>query len=72
MSFKYEVKDPANGEYVSNGLRFATEAEAEAYGSDLLNRWLAVREGRVTASEDPVTHVWSAEFRGIVSVSSVS
>lgn len=60
MSWMYEVHgvgDPA-GHFVSNGLRFATEAEARGYGHDLSMRWFGFDEDRVVESPDPVTHVW--------------
>lgn len=59
-SFAYEVTTAGdNGVYTSNAFRFATEAEAEAYGSDLSGRWLAIKDGRVRLTLDPVNYVWS-------------
>jgi hypothetical protein len=55
MSFKAEVIADSSGKWCSNGLRFATREEAEAYGLDLSLRWTAVRDYRVVESEDPVT-----------------
>jgi hypothetical protein len=54
MSYKAEVIADSSGEWVANGLRFATEAEARAYVDDLAGRWTAVRQTRVVACEDPV------------------
>jgi hypothetical protein len=54
-SFKAEVIADSSGEWCSNGLRFATRKEAEAYGLDLSLRWTAVRDFRVVESVDPVT-----------------
>lgn len=56
QSYKPEVIADSSGEWCSNGLRFATEAEAKQYVADLANRWLAVRETRVVPCNDPVTH----------------
>lgn len=57
MSYKVEVQADSSGEWTGNGLRFATEREANAYGHDLAYRWTAVREFRVVESTDPVTEV---------------
>ena len=56
-SFKPEVT--TDGEtFAGNALRFATEAEAEAYVSDLYCRWTSVQATRVIPSADPVTAKW--------------
>lgn len=47
-----------NGRWSSNGLRFATKAEADAYGLDLAMRWTAVADIRSVESTDPVTDTW--------------
>ena len=39
MSYKAEVIADSTGTFVGNGLRFATEAEAQAYVADLMMRW---------------------------------
>lgn len=55
MSWKWEMQD--GDKWITNGLRFATEAEAKQYGSDLGMRWLAMPEpARAAESDDPVTH----------------
>jgi hypothetical protein len=53
-SLKVEVIADRSGEWVGNGLRFATQAEAEEYAKDLYSRWTAVKEWRVLPSNDPV------------------
>jgi hypothetical protein len=53
-SFKAEVIADNSGQWVANGLRFATSEEAAAYAKDLFSRWMAVREWRVVPSVDPV------------------
>lgn len=53
-SFKAEVQADSSGSWASNALRFATEAEAEAYAEDLASRWTLVHGTRVVASDDPV------------------
>lgn len=58
MSFKAEVIADGSGEFVGNGLRFASREEAEAYARDLSWRWLAVRDWRVIESDDAVSDAW--------------
>jgi hypothetical protein len=58
-SFKAEVIADASGTWSSNSLRFATEAEAEAYVRNLMGRWMSVRQTRVVPSDDQVSHAWS-------------
>lgn len=55
MSYKAEVIADNSGKWVSNSLRFATEAEAERYVKDLAMRWMSVRDMRVVQCDDPVT-----------------
>jgi|SRR5215831_7544499 len=59
MSWKPEVIADNSGKWNSNGLRFATKAEAELYVRDLAGRWTSVREWRVVECDDTVTHVWA-------------
>jgi hypothetical protein len=58
MSFRPQVIADSSGEWVSNGLCFATQAEAEAYVSDLMWRWTLVRDTRVIVVIDPVSAKW--------------
>lgn len=53
VSWKVEVQADSTGTWAGNGLRFATQAEAEKYGADLAWRWTAVREWRTVESSDP-------------------
>jgi hypothetical protein len=53
-SYAAQVIADSTGEWVGNGLRFATKAEADAYVLDLQWRWTAVRDTRVVESQDPV------------------
>lgn len=53
VSFKPEFK--VDGQWATNALRFATEAEAKAYAWDLFMRWTAPTDKRVAPSDDPVT-----------------
>ena len=57
-SFKTEVIADSTGTWAGNGLRFATEAEAQDYVKDLEWRWTSVRDTRVVPSDDAVSHVW--------------
>jgi len=56
MSYKAEVIADSSGKFAGNGLRFATEAEAEAYAADLASRWLLVTDTRVVESDDAVNY----------------
>lgn len=58
MSHKAEFSDDGGKSFASNALRFATEAEAKAYGDNLFMRWLGATDHRVAPSDDPVSHVW--------------
>jgi hypothetical protein len=61
-SYAAEVIADNTGEWVGNGLRFATRAEAEAYVLDVQWRWTAVRDTRVVESKDAVNN-WDWEAR---------
>lgn len=54
-SYKVEVIADDSGQWATNGLHFATVAEAAAYGADLYSRWTSVRTWRVAPSPDAVT-----------------
>ena len=55
--FAKSWKAVVGSERASNGLRFASEEEAERYLWELTGRWLgAPRPHAVTQSPDPVTH----------------
>jgi hypothetical protein len=58
-SYAVEVIADNSGEWVGNGLRFATQSEAEAYACDLAYRWTLVRETRVVACDDAVNSEWT-------------
>jgi hypothetical protein len=60
MAWKAEVIADNTGKWVGNALRFATEAEADAYVANLMARWMAVRETRVVECDDPVNYVYDA------------
>ena len=55
-SWQAQVNDGSG--WSNNAMRFATKKEAEAYVSDLMWRWLAVKETRVRRSPDPVNYRW--------------
>lgn len=44
------------GEWAGNGLRFATQEEAHASASALMDRWMLVENFRVDESSDPVNY----------------
>lgn len=58
MSWAPEVIADNSGQWVGNGLRFKTRAEAEANVLHLMMRWMAVRDTRVVESPDPVNYTW--------------
>lgn len=59
MSWSPEVIADNSGKWVGNALRFATQAEAEAYVSDLAYRWTMVRETRVVEVDEPANYAWT-------------
>jgi hypothetical protein len=59
-SFNAEVIADASGQWVGNGLYFATRDEADRYGRDLMGRWIAVREIRSVECEHAVNYTFNA------------
>ena len=57
-SYKVGCKTSGDRNWAYNALRFATEAEAAAYGADLFSRGLALREYEVHPSDDEPTDTW--------------
>jgi hypothetical protein len=55
--------------FAGNGLRFATEKEAEMWLDDLMCRWYAVTAVRVDPSDDPVNYS-TVDGRTLVEVKS--
>lgn len=53
-SFKAEFL--VDGRWYDNAARFATEAEAKAYASDLFMRWTQPTDKRVEPSIDPANY----------------
>lgn len=58
MSYAPEVQTDNTGQWYGNAVRFATEAEAQAWALDRMMRWIAVRDTRVVESADPVNYRW--------------
>jgi hypothetical protein len=56
VSWRPEVIADDFGQFVGNGLRFATEQEAIDNAHDLEMRWTAVRYTRAVPSDDPVNY----------------
>ena len=56
MSFAPMVSTDSSGKFYGNALRFATRHEAELWASDLMGRWMMVRDTRVDESADPVNY----------------
>jgi len=59
MSWRTQVY--ADGDWVGNALRFATEGEAHAYGRDLFLRWTMAKDVREVEVDEPPTHAWDFE-----------
>lgn len=66
MSWKPEVIADSSGQWVPNGLAFATKDEAEAWARDLSHRWIAVRETRAVESADPVNYIYVASESALI------
>jgi len=62
VSYAPEVIADSSGIFVGNGLRFASEVEAKNYAADLSVRWTAVRQTRVSATQDEVNYSFAAGF----------
>ena len=56
MSYKVGCKTSATEPWVYNALRFGTTEEAETYGADLFQRWLALEAYEVHESAEPATY----------------
>lgn len=56
QSWRPEVIADNSGKWTPNGLRFATELEAQLWVDDLSMRWIAVRETRVVPTFDRVNY----------------
>ena len=56
MSYKPEVIVDDSNKWYGNSLRFATEKEAYENATDLMQRWMAVRDFRASVSVDPVNY----------------
>ena len=56
MSYKVGCKTSATEPWVYNALRFGTTEEAETYGADLFQRWLALEAYEVHESDEPVNY----------------
>lgn len=57
-SWGVQVQADASGEWVGNGLRFATETEAQDYGTDLALRWTAVKAIRIVEILNVANYAW--------------
>jgi hypothetical protein len=58
MSWKPEVLAVGDDKWVTNGLRFATKEEAEAYALDLSLHYTMVRDTRAVEVDDPVNYTY--------------
>ena len=62
MSWKPELITDLTGEFMINGLCFATEREALAWARDLSFRWTLVRDYRAVESGDQVNYRYNTEL----------
>jgi hypothetical protein len=51
-SYKMEVR--VDGQWSTNNMRYATKAEADEAGKELLSRWCVPDASRAAPSDDPV------------------
>jgi len=56
MSWKAEVRVGNDDKFYSNDLRFSTKEEAEAYGRDLMSRWMATVAMQAVEDDAPVNY----------------
>ena len=56
MSYAPEVQTDFTGKWYGNGVRFETQAEAEAWVFDRSMRWSSVRDTRVVKSDDEANY----------------
>ncbi len=70
-SWKTEVcvVDQGKETWATNGLRFATKAEAEKAGDELLSRWWVPIAHRAAMSDDPVNYVFDDKLGRPVPIS---
>lgn len=62
MSFKYEVQVHGEGDkWHTNGVAFATFAEADNAGYNKMFNWMMCTDYRVVESTDPVNYRWNPE-----------
>lgn len=47
--YRVDVIADESGKWVTNGVRFGSYPEAQAYGLNLFSRWTSVREWRVVS-----------------------
>jgi len=70
QSWKSEIKTPGDRDFVTNGLRFVTEEEAQKYQDELLSRWFVkILDKRVSESTDKPNYIFIRE-NGAVSMES--
>lgn len=58
MSFKVQVQVVNDAKWYDNGLRFATQEDAEAYGQDLHGRWMQTEKYQTVECDDAPNSVF--------------
>ncbi len=65
---KFSETQNDGSQYAGNALRFATEHEAEASASDLMNRWFVPIGWRVDVSDDAPNYRWDETTQKIIAI----
>jgi len=60
VSYKVEVLVAGEKDFCSNALRYPTKEMAEQESRSLVSRWFAVKEWRITESDEPILY-WDKE-----------
>jgi hypothetical protein len=63
MGFRAGIKTPGDHDLSFNTVVFATRAEADAYGEELLSRWTLPTGFEVVKVDEPATHTADAQGR---------
>lgn len=60
---KFDTRRSDGTYFTGNGLRFATQAEAEAHAKDVLTRWFVPIDYRTDPSEDAPNYRWDFKLQ---------
>jgi len=65
---EFDARQSDGTYFASNGLRFATQDEAEAQAEELMMRWFVPTGYRVEPSKDAPNYRWDSELQKSVSL----